>query len=131
MLVGQRAEQLDRRHRGHDGVGVVAFGHVQHVRVGHLVPVEAAADLVDHEVAGDGEQPAAHRSLGLHQPFGVVPGADERLLHDVLREVVIVQQFLGVGEQRLLMLPDELAETTIPLGRVPPNRARVACRHFH
>ena len=98
VLRRERVEHLGDRHRGHHRVRVVTLHDVQGVGSDHLVAVETASGAVDHEVSGHREQPAAHRALGVVQPVRVVPCADQGLLHDVLGQVVVVQQLLGVRQ---------------------------------
>jgi hypothetical protein len=98
-VLGRQAGQgVAHRQRDDDPVGVVALLRVGGGDVPHLLRAHRAGPgRVGHEVAHDGQQPAAHRTPAVDEGVGVAPGADERLLHEVLGGGVVAGQLEGVA----------------------------------
>ena len=65
-----------------------------------LADVPGAATVVDHEVARDPVQPGTCRVVVAGHDLGVPPRAHHRLLHHVLRELVVAREPHDVVVQR-------------------------------
>jgi hypothetical protein len=63
------------------------------------VKVPGAATIVDHQVARHGEEPRPRGRVALLEDRRPLPGTEQRLLHDVLREGRVVRQPGDIAQQ--------------------------------
>src|SRR6202158_2804765 len=69
-----------------------------------LIAKPRASPLVDDHIAGNGEEPGPCRPLAVVRHLGVLPCAEQRLLHDVLGTGLVTGKPHGIAPQRRGML---------------------------